>query len=134
MHASIVAEAESMTTTSPITLYGIPNCSFVKKGLDWLRDQNRSFVFHDFKKAGVPEPELDAWISALGWEALVNRKGTTWRNLPPDLQAQVLNNPSANPSARALMLSHPSVIKRPVIDWGTTSKKRFTVGFTPEDW
>ncbi len=115
---------------SSITVYGIPNCNSVKKAQDWLRQQALPFVFHDFKKAGVPEDALDNWLAALGWASLLNRKGTTWRQLPPDVQAQVQDSASA----RALMLSHSSVIKRPVIDWGVASKPRFTVGYTPESW
>ncbi len=115
---------------SSISVYGIPNCNSVKKAQDWLRQQALPFVFHDFKKAGVPETALDSWLAALGWASLLNRKGTTWRQLPPEVQAQVQDSASA----RALMLSHSSVIKRPVIDWGAASKPRFTVGYTPESW
>jgi Spx/MgsR family transcriptional regulator len=117
-------------SNAPVTVYGIPNCNSVKKALDWLRQQAIPFVFHDFKKAGVPETELDTWMTALGWELLVNRKGTTWRQLSPEVQASI-HDPQ---SARSLMLSHSSVIKRPVIDWGNRSNTRFSVGYTPESW
>lgn len=107
-------------------LYGIPNCDTVKKARVWLDTQAHAYTFHDFKKAGVPAAEVDKWIAAVGWEKLVNRKGTTWRKLDPAAQAAVVDAASA----KALMLAEPSVIKRPVVDWGKT----FTVGFTPEDW
>jgi Spx/MgsR family transcriptional regulator len=107
-------------------LYGIPNCDTVKKARTWLDTQAHPYTFHDFKKAGVPDAEVDKWIAALGWEKLVNRKGTTWRKLDPATQAAVVDAASA----KALMLAQPSVIKRPVVDWGN----KFTVGFTPEDW
>ena len=85
-----------------------------------------SYVFHDFKKQGVPEDALDFWLSKVSWEVLVNRKGTTWRKLAPELQAKV-NDAT---SARALMLENPSVIKRPVVVVGET----VTVGVNPEAW
>ena len=62
-------------------LYGIPNCDSVKRARAWLGAQRIAVAFHDFKKGGVPPARLDAWIAAVGWEALVNRKGTTWRQL-----------------------------------------------------
>ncbi|WP_326542585.1 ArsC family reductase [Pseudorhodoferax sp.] len=108
------------------TLYGIPNCDTVKKARTWLDDQGIAYAFHDFKKAGVP-PQLDAWVTALGWETVLNRKGTTWRKLDPAQQAAVHDAASAG----ALMRAQPSVIKRPVVEWNDGS---VTVGFTPEAW
>ena len=64
-----------------ITLYGIPNCDTVKKARAWLTDHDVDHQFHDFKKQGVPADFLPGWIAAVGWETLVNRKGTTWRKL-----------------------------------------------------
>ena len=69
-----------MTSTS-ITVYGIPNCDTVKKARAWLTSNGVGYQFHDFKKQGVPEPRLDIWLKTVGWEKLVNRKGTTWRKL-----------------------------------------------------
>jgi arsenate reductase-like glutaredoxin family protein len=85
-----------------------------------------TYVFHDFKKQGVPEDALDFWLSKVSWEVLVNRKGTTWRKFAPELQAKV----NDAQSARALMLENPSVIKRPVVVVGET----VTVGVNPEAW
>ena len=84
------------------------------------------YRFHDFKKDGVPGERLDAWIKAAGWEKLVNRKGTTWRKLDADVQAAVHDAASA----KALMMAHPSVIKRPVVEW----KNHTTVGFDADDF
>ena len=106
------------------TVYGIPNCDTVKKARDWLSAAGVDYQFHDFKKVGVPEEALAAWIDALGWEALVNRKGTTWRKLDPALQAATQDAPSAS----ALMHAHPSVIKRPVVRWPSGA---LSVGFSP---
>jgi arsenate reductase (glutaredoxin) len=108
------------------TLYGIPNCDTVKKSRAWFDEHHRPYTFHDFKKQGVPEQALSTWITALGWEALVNKKGTTWRKLDASTQASV--NDAA--SAQALMLAHPSIIKRPVV----AQAARITVGYVPQDW
>ncbi len=113
-------------STPPITVHGIPNCDTVKKARTWLDAQGVAYQFHDFKKQGVPADRMDAWLRQAGWEKLVNRKGTTWRKLDAATQAGVTDAASA----RALMLAQPSVIKRPVVDWGATT----TVGFDPDAW
>ncbi len=110
-----------------LTVYGIPNCTTVKKARSALEARGLGHTFHDFKKQGVPPAELDAWIAALGWEKLVNRKGTTWRQLDAAAQAAVVDASSA----RALMLEKASVIKRPVVRW---TDGTFTVGFDADDW
>jgi Spx/MgsR family transcriptional regulator len=116
--------------TSPLTLYGIANCDTVKKARAWLTAQGRDHVFHDFKKQGVPETELDHWLAAVGWEKLLNRKGTTWRRLDAQTQAGVQDAPTA----RALMLEQSSVIKRPVVQWGDQASGTVTVGFDAARW
>jgi Spx/MgsR family transcriptional regulator len=108
-------------------VYGIPNCDTVKKARTWLDDQGLKASFHDFKKQGVPAAELDNWLSAVGWETLLNRKGTTWRKLDAVVQMGVTDRDSA----RQVMLEHASTIKRPVIAWPSG---QVTVGFTPEQW
>ena len=108
-----------------ITLYGIPNCDTVKKARTWLSDQSVEVQFHDFKKQGVPADLLPGWLATIGWETLVNRKGTTWRKLDEATRLAVVDDASAT----TLMLANPSVIKRPVVVWadGTVS-----VGFAVE--
>jgi len=113
-----------------ITVYGIPNCDTVKKARTWLTQHGIEHQFHDFKKQGVPEAALDRWLVVLGWERLVNRKGTTWRKLDEPTREQVTDATSA----RALMLEQPSVIKRPVVDWGQSGPSSLTVGFDPGEW
>ena len=108
-------------------VYGIPDCDSVKRARAWLAKQRIDADFHDFKKRGVPSGRLDAWIAAVGWEALVNRKGTTWRQLDDAARAAVRDAASA----RAVMLAHPSVIKRPVIEW---PEGAVTVGVETERW
>jgi Spx/MgsR family transcriptional regulator len=110
-----------MKTTTP-TLYGILNCDTVKRARAWFAERGVDAAFVDFKKAGVPPARLDAWLQAAGWEAVLNRKGTTWRQLGDDERAAV----SDAASARALMMRSPSVIKRPVVEWPDGA---ITVGF-----
>ena len=97
-----------------ITLYGIPNCDSVKKARAWLVENGHPYQFHDFKKQGVPEAALDAWLAALGWEKVLNKQGTTWRKLPDEVKASVVDAASA----KAVLLANSSCIKRPVVDWG----------------
>lgn len=111
--------------TTP-TLYGIPNCDTVKKARAWLAERGVEVVFHDYKKQGVPEAELRAWVKTLGWETLLNRKGTTWRKLDAARQAAVTDAASAI----ALMLEQPSVIRRPVLLRGAALR----VGFDADEW
>jgi len=111
-----------------LMLFGIPNCDTVKKARTWLEAQGLAYTFHDFKKQGAPLEALDSWIGEVGWEVLVNRSGTTWRKLDEAIRASVVDALSA----KALMLAHPSVIKRPVVDWGDAAPRRLTVGFKPE--
>ena len=108
-------------------VYGIPNCDTVKKARTWLADHGLNATFHDFKKQGVPAAEVDVWLAAVGWEVLLNRKGTTWRKLDTAVQASVTDSASA----KKIMLEHVSTIKRPVIAWPSG---RVTVGYTPEQW
>ena len=108
-------------------LYGIPNCDTVKRARDWLAAHGVDHRFHDFRKQGVPADRLAAWVSAVGWERVLNRRGTTWRKLAEPQQASVVDADSA----QALMREQASVIKRPVVEW---DDGRITVGFDADDW
>ena len=92
-------------------LFGIPNCSTVKKARDWLSNNGVAYEFHDFKKNGVSHDLLEAWLSQMPWEKLINRAGMTWRNLTDAEKSAVID---AN-SALNLMLEKSSLIKRPVL-------------------
>jgi arsenate reductase len=105
------------------TLYGIPNCDTVKKARTWLQDHGIDFTFHDFKKQGLTPEQVTTWLQDLDWTTLVNRKGTTWRNLPDERKASIVDADTA----LALMLENPSVIKRPVVQGAGP----VTVGFSP---
>jgi Spx/MgsR family transcriptional regulator len=113
-------------STTRITLFGIPNCDSVKKARVWMQDHQVEHEFHDFKKQGVPEAALDIWLDQAGWETLVNRKGTTWRQLDAATQAAVTDRASA----RRQLLATPSLIKRPVVMRG----RQVVVGVNPDGW
>ena len=114
-----------------ITLYGIPNCDTVKKARAWLTEHDLDYQFHDFKKLEVRPDRLKLCMAAVGWETLLNRKGTMWRKQSPEIQASVVD---AN-SAAELMLMQSSVIKRPVVEWiANPSHVDITVGFKPDNW
>ena len=98
-----------------ITLHDIPNCDTVKKARTWFESNGVAYTFHDFKKQGVTDSMLRSWIASVGWEKLVNKQGTTWRKLPPEQQATVIDADGAV----ALMMAQPSVIKRPVVVAGS---------------
>lgn len=108
-----------------ITLYGIPNCDTIKKARKWLNDNGKDYSFHDYRKQGVPEKELRNWVKQLGWETLLNKRGTTWRKLDETTKASV-----DEASAIQIMLDNPSIIKRPVLSSGKT----LLVGFSAEDY
>lgn len=105
------------------TLYGIPNCDTVEKARTWLDAQGVGFAFHDYKKAAVDRAALETWVDRLGWEVLLNRAGTTFRKLAEEERAGLDRD-----RAVAIMLAHPSTIKRPVLVDGD----RLEVGFKPE--
>ena len=113
-----------------ITVYGIANCDTVKKARTWLSEQGIEHVFHDFKKQGLPEKNLDTWLKEAGWEAVLNRKGTSWRKLSPEEQLSV----DSAASARPLLLANPSLVKRPVIEWQSSKGVEISVGFQPNQW
>ncbi|MFC4260564.1 ArsC family reductase [Marinobacter lacisalsi] len=106
-------------------LYGIKNCDTVKKARKWLDENGIAYEFHDFKKDGLDETLLSRWEQAIGWEALINKRGTTWRKLPKELRDTI-----AAQTAHEIMLDNPSIIKRPVVESG----ERVTVGFNADEW
>ncbi|MEW5787477.1 MAG: ArsC family reductase [Pseudomonadota bacterium] len=107
-------------------LYGIPNCTTVKKARAWLEARDIPYEFHDFKKQGVPDAVMKSLMKHLGWEALVNRNGPTWRKLDDAEKAAVKDAASA----LAVMKTHSSVIKRPILD----RDGQYQVGFSEENY
>ncbi|HEU4618653.1 MAG TPA: ArsC family reductase [Gammaproteobacteria bacterium] len=111
---------------APITIYGIKSCDTMKKARAWLDDHGVDYVFHDYKAAGIERARLERWAAAVGWERLLNRAGTTFRKLAAEDKQDL-----GEKKAVDLMLSHPTLIKRPVIELGGS---RFIVGFKPDDY
>ncbi len=109
-----------------LQVYGIKNCNTVKKALTWLEDNNVPFQFHDFKKEGVSVDKLKEWETQVDWQALVNKKGTTWKKLSPETQEQIIDSDSAN----KILQENTSMIKRPVIEY----KKGILLGFNEEEY
>ena len=95
-----------------MTIYGIKNCNTVKSALDWLKKKNIEFEFHDYKTKGITDAKLKAWSKQVGWESLVNKRGTTWRQLDEAIQKKV----TSEGAAIELMKEKTSVIKRPLIE------------------
>jgi Spx/MgsR family transcriptional regulator len=95
------------------TIYGIANCDTMKKARAWLDGHGVAYAFHDYKKAGLPEALARAWVAELGWEALINRRGTTWRKLPESAREGIDAE-----SAVRLMTENPSLVRRPLLDTG----------------
>ena len=90
-------------------VYGLKNCDTCRKALKWLQDNGLGHTFHDIRQAGLSEEDIAGWAEKAGWEALLNRCGTTWRGLPEAEREGV-----DQPGAVRLMAAHPALIKRPV--------------------
>ena len=107
-------------------LYGIPNCSTVKKAMTWLEKRGVDVDFHNFKKEGLDEKRIKNWLEQVEWTRLVNRSGMTWRNLDEAQKAAV----TSVSTATRLMSAQPSIVKRPVIEYGA----KLLVGFDEEEY
>ncbi len=107
-----------------LTIYGIKNCDMMKKARAWLEARSVAYTFHDYKVAGIERGRLEGWTRQVGWEALLNRAGTTFRKLP-DKDKEGLTAEKA----LGLMLGQPSMIKRPVVE---LPGGRLLIGFTPD--
>lgn len=112
-----------------IDLYGIPNCDTVKKARRWLDAAGHAYTFHDYKKEGADPARLNEWADRVGWETLLNTRGTTFRKLPETDRAGLDRE-----KALALMTAHPSLIKRPVVEHDRTSGGGMLVGFAADRW
>jgi arsenate reductase len=97
-----------------IAVYGIKNCDTCRKALKWLEAEGVEHRFHDFRKDGLEVTAVSRWVKSAGWEKLLNRRGTTWRNLSEGDKEEV-----DEAKAKALMADNPTLIKRPVFEFGT---------------
>lgn len=125
MIKSVFPDAAAPTTG--IVLYGIANCDTVKKARRWLDERSVPYYFHDFKKAAPETAQLVLWMAALGGDALINRRGTTWRQL----DAAARERAATDAGALALLAAYPSLIKRPLVRW---ADGRISVGFDAAVW
>jgi len=103
-----------------ITLYGIKNCDTVKKARRWLEEHGIDYQFHDFRQDGVVHKQISEWVEQSGWEAIVNKRSTTWRGLTDKDK-----NIKSNQQAADLLFLNPTLIKRPI----TQSNKTLLIGF-----
>jgi arsenate reductase len=108
-----------------LTIYGIKNCDTMKKAFLWLDGNNVAYQFHDYKKASLDENTLNHWLDTLGWQALVNQKGTTWRKLA--LDKNILDNQTIKP----IILQNLSMVKRPLL---ILNDGQMVLGFDKEEW
>lgn len=108
-----------------ITLYGIKNCDTVKKARRWLEQHNIEYDFHDFREDGLAEPQVQAWLNKLGWESVLNRRSTSWKQLDPEQR----DNMDQHRALRAI-LDQPTLIKRPLLDTGSS----LHLGFKEHDY
>ncbi|MEY4678541.1 MAG: hypothetical protein RLZZ276_190 [Pseudomonadota bacterium] len=105
-----------------VVIHGIRNCGTMKKAFDWLDAEGVSYEFHDYKVAGLDRPKLAGWVSRLGWEALINRSGMTFRKLDEASKRDL-----TEAKAMSLMLAQPGMVRRPVLAAGD----ELLVGFDP---
>ena len=108
-----------------VTVYGIKACDTMKKAFTWLDAHQVDWQFHDYKKAGISEKELKRWIKALGWENVINRRGTSWRKLP-EAERDTMTPGSAIQAA----IANPSLIRRPIVEGDGILE----LGFDPARW
>ncbi len=104
-----------------LTLYGIKNCDTIKKASRYCQDHSIKFRLHDYRVDGLDQTQLLLWVKELGWEALVNKRSTTWRGLSDQIKNQI-----DEASAMTAMLAHPSLIKRPLLEY----EGRYMLGFS----
>ncbi len=103
-------------------VYGIPNCDTLKKATAWMQKNKIPFQFYDYKKQGISKEKLIQWCGQVGWEIILNKKGTTWRKLTPEQQATI----KTEKNAIKFLLENTSAIKRPLVE---KDEKVLVVGF-----
>ena len=94
-------------------MYGINNCDTIKKAKAWLNEHHIDFDFHDYKKLGIEHSQLTLWVQQLGWEQLINKRGTSWRKLDESSKQNMDDQ-----LAVTVMMDNPSIIKRPLLVMG----------------
>ena len=107
------------------TLFGIKNCDTVKKARKWLEANNNDYTFHDFRSDGITATQVQHWVATLGWETLINKRSTTWKQLDDDTKLNLNNS-----SAVDVILASPTLIKRPLLELNG----ELSVGFKAADY
>ena len=108
-----------------IILFGIKNCDTVKKARRWLNVRQIEYVFHDFRVDGLDIEMIKKFLKQVEWETLLNKRGTTWRKLPENQKNNI-----DGPKALELMVEHPALIKRPILDHGN----KYSIGFSENQY
>ena len=111
---------------STCTVHGIDNCDTVRRARRWLGDQGIEHGFHDFRRDGLSREQLERWMRHLPWDSVLNRRGTTWRRLDDAARAAVVDQASAI----ELLLAHPTLVRRPVLESG----ELLLIGFSEAAW
>lgn len=106
-------------------IYGIKNCDTIKKARKWLEESGVEYKFHDYRVDGISKEMLELWEKELGWESLLNTRGTTWRKLPDNIRDNINRE-----SAIEIMLDNPAIIKRPLLD----KSGAYKLGFKDEEY
>ncbi|AFH92114.1 TPA: ArsC family reductase [Providencia stuartii] len=117
----------SNSTSSPYIMYGIKNCDTIKKARRYLEDNGINYQFHDYRVEGIDDALLSTFIAQLGWEVLVNKRGTTWRKLSDAEKNAVVDAESA----KKVLLAEPAMIKRPIL---VSADNRYLVGFSADEY
>ena len=107
------------------TLYGIKNCDTIKKARRWLQENDIEYRFHDVRTDGISRAEIQAWLKTIDWETLLNRRGSSWRNLPESVRDNISKS-----SAIDIMLENPAIIKRPVL----AHNNKLYLGFSTDSY
>ena len=102
------------------TIFGISNCDTIKKTIHWFKEHQLPFEFHDFRKQGISNELIETFLQQFDLDALINRRGTTWRKLPESTRANL-----DHATAIELMRNNPALIKRPIISSG----KHWIIGY-----
>ncbi|MEC4747686.1 ArsC family reductase [Methylomicrobium sp. Wu6] len=108
-----------------ITLYGIKTCDTCKKARQWLEQNGIEHRFHDYRVDGLSPELLEYFINRLGWEKMLNKSSTSWRQLSAEQQTDLNRD-----KAKQLMLETPTLIKRPILETGNA----LIVGFKAEQY
>lgn len=108
-----------------IVLYGIKNCDTVKRARRWLETHEIKYTFHDFRADGLDKEMIKDFLKQVDWVTLLNKRGTTWRNLPENQKNNIDESKSLE-----LMIEHPTLIKRPILD----HDNKYSVGFSENQY